>query len=194
MKTIISFLLFFAIISIAKSQTPNLNLDVYPQLSISEGEVGTPYTYRASLIGGINALPVGSVIDRWEWEVQHLGSNGSVNGQASLPFISASTRKYIDNTASTVSSVSIVWSEQEVPLAAFVTGALYYTPPNTTIIRRLDAAFPSFYINDVCPPSVRGNTSIQQCCQTPQTYTASNYCDADDFIWTVPSGWTIQSG
>lgn len=36
-----------------------------------------------------------------------------------------------------------------------------------------------------------GKSNVDQCCREPVTYTATNVCDANTYIWSYPQGWAV---
>jgi PKD-like domain/Secretion system C-terminal sorting domain len=181
---------FFAFL--IASASLNAQIATFSSQIYTTVEVGQSYTFTANL----SVLASNQSVIEWQWLVTDLGVGGTINNTTTSnpngAFEITVPSTSISNTA------NITWQHQSRRVTRVQGKAIIR---RTEIINGVTNTFDApYYIDqyisvlDVCPPSIVGTTSVQQCCTTPLIYTVNNPCDADDFIWTIPSGWTLQSG
>jgi len=181
----IKFLFLFCLFAIAQAKAQHVSINH----GYSNLEVGQPYYFSAS----VSKLSKGQSVTQWTWSVQDLGRGGSLNGQISNS--TTGTLSQSTSTSSTSSNAIIIWQHLYARRVRIIARATISSVDAQGNVSTRDI-HQKIYLQvlDVCPPRISGPNPVQQCCTSPLTYTANDFCDADYFVWTVPNGWTIQSG
>jgi Secretion system C-terminal sorting domain/PKD-like domain len=180
----LSFILFICIQALLPK---TFNAQTVTLSGPSNVEVGISYSYTASISGlGSNATIVS-----YEFTAPWIGAAGS-SYQGIIGSINGvnTNNTSIVTTSNATATIPIIWgdyynSTNTDQVSVIVT---YKIEGTTYTIKQVK----NIRIYRVCPPYITGPASIQQCCNTPVTYTA-DACDGNVFTWTITGG-TITSG
>lgn len=178
-------LLSLAILALTPSLVLAQSVTVTGPSTVEVGIAGT-FTVKFSN-GGDTSVHVVS----YEWSAPFIG-NGISGPSGIVGSINGNTTNNPQTIASSSdsSSVPIIWGDffDNTFDKVYVTVNYKKGGDNIKVDKNVDVT-----VKRVCTPTFSGPTSIQKCCTTPVTFTASA-CDANSFTWSITSGGTITSG
>ena len=178
-------LLSLAILALTPSLVLAQSVTVTGPSTVEVGIAGT-FTVKFSN-GGDTSVHVVS----YEWSAPFIG-NGISGPSGIVGSINGNTTNNPQTIASSSdsSSVPIIWGDffDNTFDKVYVTVNYKKGGDYIKVDKNVDVT-----VKRVCTPTFSGPTSIQKCCTTPVTFTASA-CDANSFTWSITSGGTITSG
>lgn len=160
-------------------------------------DIGCEYQYTAA----VSNVPSDWTIVDYKWQATFIGPTGTMRYVSGF---SGSTPIYTttSNSSPVIAKTKDLWAKWDgffypgnvqvifqIRYTTVVTGSTinesisYYTSPSSFAIKGIPAN-----------PAFTGSTTVQKCCVSNITYTATNYGDANTFDqWTYPAGWTQVS-
>ncbi len=180
-------ILIFIIFSycVHKSYSATVSITTIP----SSFEVGISRNITATVSLGANETVVS-----YRWEVIFLGPtsgqqvNASVSSSCGQQFFTPFTCP----STSPTNTISVAFSNFHAPVTATIRLTLNYK--DNLFIDRTAQDFEDIPLNGITGSIAGPSQTTKYCTNTSLTYTASVNSGTNQFLWTVPSGWIIQSG
>jgi Secretion system C-terminal sorting domain/PKD-like domain len=170
-------------------------------------EVGCEYQYTATVT---NTPSDWTVVD-YKWQATYVGTTGigkiryvsSFDNNGNPVFTTVTAGNGLAVIAKT-KDFWVTWDNTFYPTCQLqVIFVIRYTKPTTGTAINLSQEFnmkgpnnSNFFCLKGIPTNLTftGPATVQKCCLSNVTYTASNYGDANTFDnWTYPAGWTLVS-